>query len=314
MSSWNSCCTLPLIALAIACLAGAGPVNAPPGPFKDVNAVTVGESVLLQDTELFIDDRLIEELDGSRKQLNRPVKHPLNPLVVKEHEWEEDGPGYGTVLYDSEEKLFKMWYQIWQKTEGTSAGLLCYATSRDGIKWTKPIIDKSTGTNLVQHPSIQGFQCPGVFKDTNEQDPARRYKMLFSCNPDGTSATWMSSASFSVDGIHWLPSQQTALIPFSDTQLCPFWDQQQRRYIAILRFGPPNTRLISRIESEDFLHWSPKITVLRRTKMDSAQETQFYQMAPIPYGNVYVGLLGAYHNESLGPITAEKPWTDRQDL
>lgn len=305
---------LLLIIPAVVCLAGAGPVNAPPGLFKDVNTVTVGEAVLLRETELFIDDRLVEELDGARRQLNRPVKHPLNPLVVKEHAWEGDGPGYGTVFFDVEENLFKMWYQIWLKTEGISAGLLCYATSQDGVKWSKPIIDDSEGTNLVKQPSIQGFQCPGIFKDTNEEDPDRRYKMLFSCSPGGTSATWMSSAAFSPDGIHWTPSEETALIPFSDTQLCPFWDRQQRRYVAILRFGPPNTRLISRIESEDFLHWSPKITVMRRTKMDSAQETQFYQMAPMPYGNAYVGLVGAYHNESLGPITPEKPWTDRQDL
>ena len=300
--------------LTAASLAHAGPLEAPPGLFKDVTEATLDGAVLLDGTQLFIDDRLIESLDGARKRLNRPTKHPNNPILVKDHPWEEDGPGYGTVHYDADEQVFKMWYQVWKKTEGTSTGLLCYATSTDGVNWTKPVIDAEAGTNLVRHPSIQGFQCPGIFKDPNEQDPGRRYKMLFSCNPDGTAATWMTSAAFSPDGIHWTPSSQTPLIPFSDTQVCPFWDRQRQKYVAILRFGPPNIRLISRMESDDFAHWSPKITVLRRTKMDSVQQTQFYQMAPFPYAGVYLGLIGAYHNESLKPIPPDQPWTDRQDL
>jgi len=287
--------------------------KAPAGLFKNVNDSTVGGAILLRGTELFIDDYLVDSLDGARRQLNQPVKHKENPVLVKTKPWEEGTPGYGTVHYDAESKLFKMWYQGWKKTEGTSTGLLYYATSKDGIDWDKPALDEE-GTNLVQHPPIQGFQCPGIFLDPTERDPERRYKMLFSCNPDGTAKTWMTSAAFSPDGIHWTPSEQTPLIPFSDTQICPFWDTRSQRYVAFLRFGPPNTRLISRTESEDFLHWSPKITVLRRTRMDSVQQTQFYQMEPLPYANVYLGIIGAYHNESLKPIPPDKPWTDRQDL
>ena len=289
-------------------------LKAPLGLFKNVNDSTVGEAIFMQGTELFVDDRFVESLQGVRRQLNRPIKHKQNPVLVKTELWEEEAPGYGTVHYDATSKLFKMWYQGWKKTDGPSTGLLYYATSKDGIHWDKPALNKETGANIVQHPPIQGFQGPGIFLDQRERDPQRRYKMLFSCNPDGTSSTWMTSAAFSPDGIHWVPSKKTPLIPFSDTQICPFWDVRSQRYVAFLRFGPPNTRLISRTESEDFLHWSPKVTVLRRTRMDSLRKTQFYQMAPLPYGNVYFGIIGAYHNESLKPIPPSKPWTDRQDL
>ena len=287
--------------------------KAPVGLFKNVNDSTVGKALLLRGTELFVDDHFVESLRGVRRQLNQPVKHRQNPVLVKTAAWEEGAPGYGTVHYDTQSKLFKMWYQGWKKTQGTSEGILLFATSEDGIHWTKPALDKKTGANIVQHPPVQGFQCPGIFEDRTERDPTRRYKMLFSCNPDGTSRTWMTSAAFSPDGIHWTPSRQTALIPFSDTQICPFWDARSRRYVAFLRFGPPNTRLISRTESEDFLNWSPKVTVLRRTRMDTVQQTQFYQMEPLPYGDVYFGIIGAYHNESLKPIPPDKPWTDRAD-
>ena len=289
-------------------------LKAPAGLFKNVNDTTVGGVRVLRGTELFVDDQMIASMAGTWRQLNQPVKHQQNPVLVKTSPFEEGAPGYGTVHYDAEKKLFEMWYQGWKKTEGTSTGQLHYATSRDGITWEKPVLDKATGSNLVQHPAVQGFQCPGIILDRRETNPQRRYKMLFSCNPDGTAATWMTSAAFSPDGIHWTPSQELPLIPFSDTQICPFWDTQRGRYVAFLRFGPPNTRLISRTESEDFFNWSPKITVLRRTRMDAVQQTQFYQMAPMPYKNVYLGAIGAYHNESLKPIPADKPWTDRQDI
>ncbi len=306
------------LSLLLTCLlsvsAKAQSLKAPPGVFKDLDDSTVGDALILEGKQLFIDDHIIATTEGLRKVLNQPTKHPKNPVLVKDKPWEESGPGYATVYYDKDEKLFKMWYTYWRKVEGTSTSMLAYATSPDGIAWTKPIVDEKGQTNLLGQPAIQGFQCPGIFKDHNEPDPARRYKMLFSCNPDGTSKTWMTSAAFSADGLSWKPATPTALIPFSDTQICPFWDSRRGRYVAIMRFGPPNTRIIARTESTDFLHWSPKVTVFRRTIMDAVQQTQFYQMAPVPYGNIYLGLIGTYHNESLKPIPADKPWTDRQDL
>jgi len=296
--------------------AAAAPVKVPAGLFKDVNDTTVGGARLIRGTQLFIDDWLIESLEGVRRQLNQPTKHKRNPVLVKDKPWEEGAPGYGTVHYDPKAKQFTMWYQTWKKVpEGSrSEGNLCLATSKDGVTWSKPIIDKKGKTNMVQAPKVTGFQCAGIFRDPSEKDPARRYKMLFSCAPDGTAKTWMTSVGFSPDGIHWTAAKPLPLIPFSDTQICPFWDHRSRRYIAILRFGPPNTRLVSRTESEDFLNWSPKVTVFRQTRRDDVQATQFYQMAPMPYANGYIGLIGAYHNESLKPIPADKPWTDRQDL
>ncbi len=303
-----------LLTLMVAPLPAAKPLKAPDGLLKDLNDSNSGGAILLRETELFIDARLIGSLQGAKRKLNQPVKHKQNPVLVKENPWEEGGPGYGTVHYDPKKKLFRMWYQTWKKKEGVSEGNLCLATSKDGVKWTKPVLNSKTGSNLVSAPTVTGFQCPGIIHDVNDPDPARRYKMLFSCAPDGTSATWMTSAAFSPDGIHWKSVKPFELIPFSDTQICPLWDARNRRYMAFLRFGPPNVRLVARTESHDFLHWSPKVTLIRRTNRDEVQATQFYQMAPLAYAGGYIGLIGAYHNESLKPITPEKPWTDRTDL
>ena len=301
------------VAIAASAILG-GPRDAPPGLFKDVNDTSIRGAILLQGKQLFVDDHLIDEIVGARKRLNQPVKHPQNPLLVKDKPWEETGPGYGTVHYDAEAKQFKMWYTFWRKVEGTSTALLGYAVSQNGIDWTKPNVSESKQTNLLRHPPIQGFQNAGIFKDPVDRDPNRRYKMLFSCNPDSTPKTWRTSVAFSPDGLSWDAAEETALIPFSDTQICPLWDQSIQRYVAILRFGPPNTRMISRIQSEDFIHWSPKITVLRWTKFEEPQKTQFYQMAPMPYAGGYVGVLGAYHHRWQKPVPPDQPWTDRQDL
>ena len=313
MSRFNLSTAILLLA-TVTSLPAAKPLKAPDGLFKDLNDSNATSVILLRETELFIDGRLISSMKGARRKLNQPVKHKQNPVLVADKPWEVGGPGYGTVHYDPKTKLFRMWYQTWKKKKGISEGNLCLATSRDGVKWTKPVINKDTGTNLVSPPDVPGFQCPGIIRDEHDPDPARRYKMLFSCAPNNKSSSWMSSAGFSPDGIHWTTVKPLKIIPFSDTQVCPLWDSRNRRYMAILRFGPPNVRLVARTESEDFLHWSPKVTVFRRTTRDAVQQTQFYQMAPMPYAGGFIGLIGAYHNESLKPITPDKPWTDRQDL
>ena len=62
-------------------------------------------------THLFVDDYLVADLQQVWRTLNRPSKHPDNPLLKPDRPWE----GYlalqpGTVLFDEEEGLFKMWY------------------------------------------------------------------------------------------------------------------------------------------------------------------------------------------------------------
>jgi len=306
---WSAC-----VILTAAVVTFGGSLKAPPGLFKDLNDEIVGEAIIITGKQLFIDDYIIEELKGARKVLNQPVKHPRNPLLVRDKPWEESGPGYGTVIYDKEEGIFKMWYGFWIADAKPSEQALCYATSRDGINWQKPVTNRKTGTNIVFQPKIRGFQAPGIFKDPAETDRRRRYKMLFSASPDGTAKGWCTCAAYSPDGVHWTAEPENPVTPFSDTQSCPFWDARRGRYVAYLRFGPPNTRLVSRIESDNFVHWSPKVTVLRRTNLDAPLATCFYQMAPMPYENIYLGLIAAYHSETLKPIPKDKPWTDRKNL
>ncbi|MDP7162898.1 MAG: hypothetical protein QF792_05330, partial [Phycisphaerae bacterium] len=267
-------------------------LKAPPGLFKDLNDEIVGDAIILNGKQLFIDDYIIEELKGAEKVLNQPVKHPKNPLVVPDKPWEKGVDyGNGAVIHDEEEQIFKIWVRD-----------RMYLTSKDGIAWIKPIINRKDGNNLLRTPKEWGhIGAPGIFKDSVERDPKRRYKMLYLARPDGSSKSLATNAAYSSDGIHWTAEPKNPVAPFSDTQSCPFWDTRLGRYVTYLRYGPPNCRIVSRIESEDFVNWSPKVTVLwpaptnesRKVKMDRPFNTKHYGMRVMPYEGVYVGLLSA---------------------
>ncbi len=303
-----------LIALFLSSAASAQSRQAPPGMFKDLNDEIAGDAILIHGKQLFIDDYIIGELDGATKTRHQPIKHPKNPLMVPDKPW-EGSFGYSSVIFDQAEGTYKMWYAAWSADQKKQS--LCYATSADGIEWRKPLTmpSGSKEQSNVVFGLTHEFNCAGVFKDPADPDPMRRYKMMYSDYPDKTAKTASTSVAFSPDGIHWTPHPKNPLIPFSDSHNCPFWDVQRNRYVAYLRFGPPNDRIISRIESEDFDHWSPKLTVLRAGILDQPFSTVLYQMEVLPYQGMFLGLISTYHGETIKPIPEnETEWKDKLDV
>ena len=289
--------------------------QAPPGMYKELDDLNLGQAVILHGKQLFIDNYLIEQLAGVKKVLNQPLKHPKNPLVRRDKPWEEglSSPfGYGTIVRDERDELYKIWYQIWHDDKD-AAGSLGYVTSADGITWEKPITGAAGNNFAIFEPKEPWVSGAGVLIDATEKDPQRRFKMLYLGKPNGKPSSLQSCVAYSGDGVHWKPEPQNPLIPFSDTQIAPYWDNQLNRYVAYLRFGPPNVRIISRIESPDFLHWSPKLTVVNKTKIDGPFSTEHYTMGAMPYAGVYIGLLNTYHGETIKPIPDDQPWMDRVD-
>ena len=57
------------------------------------------------------------------------------PVLKPEGGWEEQAALCPTVLYDEDDKLFKMWYAAGNNYEPDAIG---YACSKDGIQWEKP--------------------------------------------------------------------------------------------------------------------------------------------------------------------------------
>ena len=311
-----TCAAVALLLLSLPPHAFAGSLQAPPDLFKDVNDEILGDATIIRGTRLFVDEHLIERLAGVTRVLNQPTRHPANPLIVCDRPWEAHFT-FSSVMYDAEEGFYKMWYAA--SSADYKKQVLCYATSPDGIAWRKHL---TTSWYAKEHTNIvfggtPEFNCAGVFKDPAAGDPERRYKMMYSDYPDGTAGTASTSVAFSPDGIHWVACERNPLIPFSDAHCCPFRDPQRGRYVAYLRYGPPNTRAISMTESEDFVHWSPKVTLFPQSAspIDRPRETKLYQMEVLPYGDVYFGLISTYHGETIEPIPPEREaWADKLDV
>ena len=126
----------------------------------------------LGEPQMLADDHLIENrFDANMSSANVPhVYHAphrrIEPVIVADKPWEQGAPGYGTVHYDPEAKLFKMWYQTWKKVPkgAVSEGNLYLATSRDGVTFDyfkqTPVLhadDGGGGRKGVYRPGFVGF-------------------------------------------------------------------------------------------------------------------------------------------------------------
>ena len=108
---------------------------------------------------LFVDDDEVQDHPGFTRQVQQPARVQLEPVVRTDRPWEGHAVAlWGSVLYDAEENLFKMWYYTYGPTEsGDAVHFMCYATSTDGLLWDKPDLgivpwQGSTATNIVYPP------------------------------------------------------------------------------------------------------------------------------------------------------------------
>lgn len=148
--------------------------------------------------QLFIDDFLIEKTTLVRK-FYTPTYVPEDPVMRPDKPWEQTGKNpmamvfSDGVWFDPKDHLFKMWYM------GGELQSTCYAMSKDGIHWEKPILDVVPGTNIVRKALRDSST---VWLDQNENDPSRRFKM-FSIWRNAKTKSWTIELLFSPDGIHW---------------------------------------------------------------------------------------------------------------
>ena len=152
--------------------------------FKDLDDQIVGEAMVIHGKQLFIDDHLVGELQGARKVLNQPVKHPKNPLILRDRKSDGISVGYGAVVYDPADRLFKLWYNVTVVPEGVAyrdhqrhQSHTCYATSPDGIAWTKPVTDRETGANYIRfEPPEPWVGGAGVMIDPLARRPSAAFQ------------------------------------------------------------------------------------------------------------------------------------------
>ncbi len=239
--------------------------------------------------ELFVDDWLIESMQGAQLRLHQPVPREL---VWDDTNLVSGGVSGGanrsvTVFQDGD--IYRMYYrdganvadEVWIEGSWDHPGIVtCYAESRDGIHWERPDVDIFETADLKHNNIVwagTGASNFAVFKDTNPDcKPEARYKavgrILFKkghklapLQPDDTGYKWLPYCGLvafqSPDGIHWSLMQQERIIKKGefDSYNVAFWDAVRGRYVAFFRIWMPNgtsIRSIATLTSDDFLHWT----------------------------------------------------------
>jgi hypothetical protein len=235
--------------------------------------------------QLFLDDVMVARMTNLRRELQRPQKHPANPLIAEEYPWESRAlQVYGTVLFEPHLGKYRCWYLGSRGSDDKREHYMCYAESDDGLHWTKP---------MVGLPGLLGYErnnivVPGghglcVLHTPDDPDPQRRYKGLGG-----------KTRAFSPDGVRW------SLEPFAaagkndtgSSVVC--WNGEYLAYVRNQERDPdwPGVmRAVALSTSPDFRSWSPKQTMLMTDEQDGYPWTQPYGLEVTAYGDQLIGLL-----------------------
>ncbi|MEA3408614.1 MAG: hypothetical protein U9R48_11160 [Chloroflexota bacterium] len=205
--------------------------------------------------ELFVDDFMIEELEGGAElRLHEPTARKV--VMVHDEPWEGNTCGYHTIFKDGD--LYRMYYRGSNHPQ-THPPFACYAESGDGIHWTKPDLglvafEGSKKNNIL----LEGIGTHNFtpFKDPN---PACLRGAQYKALGRGQGAEKSTLFAFrSADGIHWELMQSEPVITEGamDSQNLAFWDAVRGEYRCYLRDFRDGYRGIRTCRSKDFLAWS----------------------------------------------------------
>lgn len=226
-------------------------------------AETQGPVSLGDRLELFVDDWLVQRIEGARFTLHAPV--PAGVVLRFDEPWEGAFCAYGTVIKDGE--VFRLYYRG-LPSAGKNSGakeVTCYAESRDGIAWVKPRLGlfevcgtRSNNVVLADLPPFSGNFAP--FLDARPGVPAaERFKALAGSEKTGLVAF------ISADGIHWRKIRETPVLTRGvfDSQNVAFWSPSENCYAAYFRTWTEGLykgyRSISRSTSTNFLDWTAPV-------------------------------------------------------
>jgi hypothetical protein len=285
--------------------------------------------------ELLIDDTMIEMSAGVKRKIHSPVHHRLNPLVVPDKWHEGMITSAKSVLYDPEDKLFKMWYMcgtILEKQRIDNNELYtAYAVSDDGINWRKPepgVVELAgrRDHNIVLLPerdnekAYLGFTGRKRWLDSvilNPKPHSRDDKFV----AVGFDQGWRGSyLAFSPDGINWRMEEK----PFwrtpvdasgwgDDNLQCLAYDQIADKWRLYRRLSyQESERLFAAPGDENWKMPDRCMRIMGYADSDDLRDwnnhriilypdgnddpdVEFYGMTCSRYGSGHVGFLWVYH-------------------
>jgi len=284
--------------------------------------------------QTFVDNLILESVTDVTRRWHTPEREGNAPVLAKTEPWEElpyIGCANHTVIRDSEDGLFKCWYEIMVgQPDPTKMALgmesrMCYATSSDGVNWEKPELDitpvDGKKTNIVLGDSECGAHGLMVLKDPHPKSEEERFKALFTRMWDHNKNRQIVTAS-SPDGIDWKIYDTLPQVGFSGPRLCDVhivaYDECAHEYVAYTRhflmtagatrtrfnrdetfsrpyepgnFASYSQRRIWQIRSADFIHWSEPVLLAAADEDEDNLDESFYGMVPYKLGTQHLAPL-----------------------
>ena len=258
--------------------------------------------------QMFMDDLLVAERSMSRIW-NKPVIDSRSPLLKPETELEKSNntkdplwnamsaPFSGGVWYDGREKIYKCYYLA-----GWADGI-AYATSKDGLTWTRPDLD-GKGNNLAIH--TKGMcDSNAVLMDPDCTDGYRWKAFMFDlCECDIPGRIWRgASVTRSKDGLVW---DELELASQTGDCSTAFYNPFIRKWVFSIRGGlSENGRVFGRwreyAEGSDFIRDDKNMQKKRWRLRGSAggreiNGQELYNFDAIAYESVMIGLALVYNS------------------
>jgi len=218
--------------------------------------------VPLGERQLFLDDVGIAKVENLKRSMHQPVKR--GAVIIPDQQWETGLQTRCTPVWDEERCVYK----IWMITSTNIPGLAgtSYAESKDGLRWTKPVLGQMNIKGSLENNFIAvvpGHAWPengieNVVYDSDEPDRLRRFK--------GFYGVINRRPMVSADGIRW-KLLDAAVLPSSDESNLSY-DRKQKTFIATLKRGGPFGRSHGIWTSQDFTNWKDTGVLFHADELD----------------------------------------------
>jgi hypothetical protein len=331
---WTACAILPPFCFAEAPKAEGSDISGCADAIKLIGSTAQPSSELILEPgmkQLFIDDALVAGRENAEWRFHSPTK--VGAVLRPDKLWEGNSIQIRSApVWSPEDCEWKLWYYHFDSP------FVGFATSRDGIHWTKPTLRKqqfngSLENNLVVlEPAANGSDAiiMNIVYDPDDPNPERRYKGL-------AGRDRVRHPVFSADGIHWTRPDLPGIASADESNL--YFDRKSKLYIATVKHGGPNGRSVYLSVSADFEKWTDSDPCLifhtdqrdqelgaeriRARLQDKRLQTpeydlpdtynvDVYNMAVVRYQDFYLGFPALFHQT--GRVPGNWPGFDNQTL
>lgn len=307
------------------------PAAGPTQAYEVPSYITNPPSVIPIDVgrQLFVDDFLISSTTMARTQ-HQPTMYAGNPILGPGNSLFADTknlvmPYSDGVWYDPADSTYKMWFFCGYGNQ------VCYATSPDGINWTRANLPGAPPNQTDQVLVIGGGRDSDIiWMDLQDHNSQQKYK-AFAYYPTGPGEmlVW-----FSPDGINWTPQSQFVIDSLQDRTTLfwnPFrsvWVDSMRQQLTVPGLGNnpsyPAARVRYYAESPNLSTWTPAdftdtywtgLDVMDQPYVPGGALPQLYNLDAVAYESVMVGLFSWFNpgpasggddpNGALGPDLVE---------